>query len=268
MSIEDKRETEARPAAPTAALPPDPPRRGADLWFEPPARHVDARLPCWLKALLIALLTLLSIRFVDRSLAAWVLQAHPIPDLANAKASGGDPARELMMLEQWGQWVCSVIVIAAVALLDKAGRRRALAIALGCLCTVLVSYLLKDLIGRSRPYVSEGAGWPLGTWVWGGPAMGFHKGSAWQSFPSSHTTGAFALSVGLSWFYPRGRHLFFGLAIITAAQRVLHGAHFLSDTLVGMGIAILMTRWSLQSKLAGRLIALGPPSVQAWWRAG
>jgi membrane-associated phospholipid phosphatase len=95
--------------------------------------------------------------------------------------------------------------------------------------------------------------------------MGFHKGSAWQSFPSSHTTGAFALSLGLAWFYPRGRGLFLGLALITAAQRVLHGAHFVSDTLAGMGIALLMTRWSLRAKLAGRLIVLAPPWAQAWW---
>jgi membrane-associated phospholipid phosphatase len=261
MSIDDKDETVATAAPGRADALSDP----RELWFEPQTPHLGSRVPCWIKVILLALLTLLCIAFVDRLVAAWVLRTHPIPDLANAQASGGDPGRELMLLEQWGQWVCSVVVIAVVAILDKAGRRRALAIAIGCLCTVLVSYLLKDLIGRSRPYVAEGSGWPPGSWVWGGPAMGFHKGSAWQSFPSSHTTGAFALSLGLAWFYPRGRGLFLGLALITAAQRVLHGAHFVSDTLAGMGIALLMTRWSLRAKLAGRLIVLAPPWAQAWW---
>jgi membrane-associated phospholipid phosphatase len=231
--------------------------------------HFDDAVPWWVKVLMMAVATGACLLWVDGPVAAWVLRTHPIPDLANAKASGGDPGRELMMLEQWGQWVCSVVVIAAVAILDKAGgRRRALAIAIGCLCTVAVSYLLKDVIGRSRPYVAEGMGWPPGTWAWGGPRLGFTRGSAWQSFPSSHTTGAFALSVGLSWFYPRGRALFMGLALITAIQRVLHGAHFVSDVLAGLTIAVFVTRWSLSAKLAGRLLTLTPPWAQAWWAGG
>ncbi len=246
-----------QPGASTSASP--------ELWHEGPPVHFDNVLPWWLKVAALLLLILLALRFVDSPLAAWVLRSHPIPDLANAKAPGGDAGRELMFLEQWGQWVCSVIVITAVALLDRAGRRRALAIALGCLCTVLVSYLLKDLFGRSRPYVAEGLHQALGSWTWGGPAMGFHKGSAWQSFPSSHTTGAFALSVGLSWFYPRGRALFMTLATITAIQRVLHAAHFASDVLAGLLLAVTVTRASLHAKLAGRLIAMAPPAARNWW---
>jgi membrane-associated phospholipid phosphatase len=168
-----------------------------------------------------------------------------------------------MMLEQWGQWVCSVIVIGAVALIDRAGRRRALAIPVGCLITVLLTYLLKDLIGRTRPNAAI-PGVELGSWLWGGPSQGFTQGSRWGSFPSAHTTGAFALSVGLSWFYPKARGLFMGLALITAVQRVLHSAHFLSDVLAGMGIAVFVARWSLRAKLAGRLIAIAPESLRKW----
>jgi undecaprenyl-diphosphatase len=164
------------------------------------------------------------------------------------------------MLEQWGQWVCSMIVILAVALIDRAGPRRALAIAIGCFLTVLATYLLKDLFGRSRPYVLA-----TGDWIWGGPAKGFTQGSRWGSFPSAHTTGAFALSVGLAWFYPRARALFMTLATITAIQRVLHSAHFLSDVLAGLGMSVLITRLTFQHRLAGRLIALLPPNLRTWF---
>ena len=230
------------------------------LWHEPAPHHFDQAVAWWIKLALIIAATLIAIRWLDFPIAHWTLTTHPIADMADPNAKKwGDIGRELMMLEQWGQWVCSLLVIAAVAMIDRAGRRRALAIAIGCLGTVLVTYLLKDLFGRSRPYVFHD-----GTWQWGGPQMGFTHGSAWGSFPSAHTTGAFALSVGLSWFYPRARGLFMGLAVVTAIQRVLHSMHFVSDVLAGMGISILITRWTFQAKLAGRLISLAPASLRNW----
>ncbi|HVX85370.1 MAG TPA: phosphatase PAP2 family protein [Phycisphaerae bacterium] len=226
-------------------------------------RPSRGRLPLAWFILAVAAATLVCWWFFDAPVAAWALRVHPIPDLANPAARGGDIARELMMLEQWGQWVCSVLVIAAVAILDRTdGRRNALAIALGCLSTVAASYLLKDMIGRSRPYVLPANG----TWTWGGPAMGFHHGSAWQSFPSSHTTGAFALSVGLAWCYPRGAALFLALAAITAAQRVLHAAHFLSDVFAGMGLAVVIPLLTLRARLADRLVAALPQPSRRWFQ--
>jgi membrane-associated phospholipid phosphatase len=240
---------------------PDPattPLRPA-LWHEPAPHHFDLAFPWWSKVLLLLLLTLLSLQFLDAPIAHWVLVTHPIPDLASATARHGDPARELMMLEQWGQVTCSALVIGAVALIDQQGRRRAFAIALACLLTVAACYLLKDLFGRSRPYVLN-----TGAWIWGGPAMALHNGSPWSSFPSAHTTGAFALSVALSWFYPRARGLFIALALITAAQRVLHAAHFLSDTLAAMTLATLITRSTLHHQLPGRLLNILPAPLQRW----
>jgi membrane-associated phospholipid phosphatase len=230
------------------------------LWHDAAPHHFDLAFPWWAKFLLLVAATLISIQWLDYPIAHWTLLTHPIPDLADANAKQGDAARELMFLEQWGQWTCSVLVILAVALIDKAGRRRALAIAIGCLVTVLITYLLKDMFGRSRPHVLDN-----GNWIWGGPAKGFHNGSAWGSFPSAHTTGAFALSVGLSWYYPRARGLFMSLAVITAAQRILHSFHYLSDTFAGIAMSVLITRTTLQHQFAARLVARFPKSVQAWF---
>ena len=60
----------------------------------------------------IITLTLLAIFFLDQKIALWA-RAHPIPDLAgrplaedptSTKYRGGDIGRELMFLEQFGQF--------------------------------------------------------------------------------------------------------------------------------------------------------------------
>jgi len=230
------------------------------LWYEPAPRHFDLAIPWWLKMLAVAAATVIAILFLDQPIAVWA-NAHRIPDLMRLKPDGrtyGDPGRELMFLEQYGQFACSVVAIIAVALIDRAGRRRALAIAVGCLTSLALTYLLKDIFGRSRPFVAGADG----SWVWRGP---WQMSTSWTSFPSAHTPAAFALAAGLSWLYPRGRALFMTLALITATQRVLHTAHYLSDVIAGMGIGVFTARMTLQTKLAGRLIAQGSPAAQKWW---
>ena len=237
------------------------------LWGDPAPNHFDARIPWWIKALLVIAAAALAYFFLDARMAAWAYE-HPIAKLlaypiaagmpAN-KPGGGDLGRELMFLEQFGQGVCSVLAVVSVALLDPAGRRRALALAIGCLLNLAVTHLIKDLTGRSRPFMAElGAD---GHWEW----HGLTTASRWGSFPSAHTTAAFALASGLAWFYPRARALFICLALITGTQRVLHDAHYLSDAIAGMGIGVCVMRSSLAGRFAGRLIAAAPPGVRAWW---
>jgi undecaprenyl-diphosphatase len=234
------------------------------LWYESAPVHFDTRIAWWMKSLVVLAAIALAILFVDQSVALWA-RANPIPDLAYAglegQIRGGDIGRELMWFEQWGQFVCSVTVILAVAFLDPRGRRRALAIAIGCLLTLALTHLFKDLCGRSRPFIAD----DTGAWVWGGPARGFTGGARWTSFPSAHTSGAFALSAGLAWFYPRARAFFMALALITATQRVLHAAHYVSDTIAGMGLAVMTVRFSLQKRFAGWLISWSPPDIRRWW---
>jgi len=162
------------------------------------------------------------------------------------------------MLMQWGGWSSSILIILAVALLDRFGRRKALAITLGCLATVGVCYLLKDLLGRARP-------WELASNIYGffGPVKGFHM-AAFQSFPSSHTTGAFALSAGLAWFYPRARVLFYLLALQVALQRLWWLDHYPSDAIAGALLAVTVVRCVLLWNWPGRLIAALPPSSRQW----
>ena len=59
----------------------------------------------------------------------------------------------------------------------------------------------------------------------------FSTGFPLQSFPSGHTATAIGLALGLSWLFPRGKWLFAFFVILVAAQRIVGGYHFLSDTL-------------------------------------
>jgi undecaprenyl-diphosphatase len=60
------------------------------------------------------------------------------------------------------------------------------------------------------------------------------------SFPSGHSTTAFAVAVALGSFYPEIRVLLLILAANVAVSRVIVGMHFLSDVLVGSAMGSLL----------------------------
>jgi len=92
----------------------------------------------------------------------------------------------------------------------------------------LLTQVLKMTIGRSRPYLNTGA-------------RNFN-GLAWTndhwSFPSGHTTIAFATSAALSVRLkrPLATAALFTLALLTTGQRLYDDQHWLSDTLFGAAI--------------------------------
>jgi undecaprenyl-diphosphatase len=60
------------------------------------------------------------------------------------------------------------------------------------------------------------------------------------SFPSGHSTTAFAVALSLGSFYPEIMPLLLLLASNVAVSRVVIGMHFLSDVLVGSGMGALL----------------------------
>jgi len=60
------------------------------------------------------------------------------------------------------------------------------------------------------------------------------------SFPSGHSTTAFAVALSLGCFYPEAMLLLLVLAANVAVSRVIVGMHFLSDVLVGSGMGALL----------------------------
>lgn len=237
------------------------------LWRVSAPRQFDLLIPWWIKVALMVVITVIAYNFWDQSVASWALNHREeirhgeLTINGRLYKTGGDIRREIAMLEQFGQWVSSVIIIACVAFVDKQGKRKALAIAIGCFVTVMICYLLKDCVGRTRPGVYNGDTM-TGEWLVLGWRAGFNLGSAYGSFPSAHTTGAFALATGLSWFYPRGRAIFFGLAAFTGGMRVIVAMHYISDVTAGILLAVMIPRMTLHLNLAGRLIAKLPAMAQ------
>jgi membrane-associated phospholipid phosphatase len=66
-----------------------------------------------------------------------------------------------------------------------------------------------------------------------------------QSFPSAHTATAFGLALCLASLYPQGKGWFFTLASLVAMQRMVAGAHYLSDVLAGAAIGIVSATFVL-----------------------
>ncbi len=60
------------------------------------------------------------------------------------------------------------------------------------------------------------------------------------SFPSGHSTTAFAVALSLGSFYPEIMPVLLMLAANVAISRVVVGMHFLSDVLVGSGAGALL----------------------------
>ena len=113
------------------------------------------------------------------------------------------------------------VVLAATALgVWWRCRRELVAGGIGVALAVAATEILKQVVHRPRPVD-----------LVPGLFVAHHVGN--PSFPSGHTTAAFALAAVLSVAWPRGRWLWWGLAAGVAGSRVYLGLHYPSDCLAG-----------------------------------
>lgn len=105
----------------------------------------------------------------------------------------------------------------------------------GATAAGLAADVAKLMVARTRPRVfnfESGSLWD-GFTGWFPFGAG---GAAAQSLPSGHTASAFGFAVMMIWAFPQGRPAFLVLAVLTALQRVLDGAHFASDVCMGAAL--------------------------------
>ncbi|MCB9845234.1 MAG: phosphatase PAP2 family protein [Phycisphaeraceae bacterium] len=155
---------------------------------------------------------------------------------------GGDVRRELELLQQFGGVTSLVLISATIWLLDPTRRRSLihLLVTMGILFAVVNA--MKILIGRPRPRFEEPLVFlgPFRTFDLGPPVGARHS---WEigsgiladlwSMPSSHTAFAAGLAVFLCVMYPRVRPLAWFMLGVVAVSRLIFGAHYASDIVVG-----------------------------------
>ena len=153
----------------------------------------------------------------------------------------GDVKRESRWLAQYGQSVCTAVAAVLVWQLDRADPlRKAFAVVIATLGASVAAMILKRLLSRVRPG-RENAGKFLGpSW----------SHANWrESFPSSHSACAVAMSVVLALLYPQAAVTFIALALICAVLRYILDAHWPSDVLGGLALgygAAHLTWWAMK----------------------
>lgn len=104
----------------------------------------------------------------------------------------------------------------------------------------VASYGIKELVGRARPYESESA-------------FSFEPLSGRSSFPSGHTTSAFAIVTPWVLYYRDRSPLVWGLFALpvgTAMARMERDKHWISDVVAGAALGTATSVWLTRRHLA------------------
>jgi undecaprenyl-diphosphatase len=125
-------------------------------------------------------------------------------------------------------WLWGLIGLAVLFSPDAMRFRAIEAAACAVACGILLFHMLKRLVCRIRPCDIEPNCWA-------------HIVTRDKfSFPSGHSTTAFAVAISLGCFYPEILPVLLGLAVNVAVSRVVIGMHYLSDVVVGSGMGALL----------------------------
>lgn len=226
--------------------------------------------------MLAALLVAAAILPFDGAITRFVLASNGAEGAARALVPriGGDVKRELEFVQQFGAITSLVIVGLLILMLDRARFRRVADMALAAAATAGACWGLKLAIGRPRPRFDD-PGVFLSPWrtyelTIDGQRVARHaweigsgiKADLW-SMPSSHTAAGVALAIFLCSAYPKIRPLAIGLACLVGVARVLLGAHYVSDVLVGAAVGYAISMPIVSRRLGQRLLAGRPAGANA-----
>ncbi len=119
--------------------------------------------------------------------------------------------RVRLLVEQWSLFLLKALLAAGV-----------------------VVQLIKPLVGRRRPHVTEN------------PELLFNHFTTdahWHSFPSGHTQVLITVATVLALIWPKARWFFGALGLLLAFTRVATYQHFFSDYIGGILAGYLVTLW-------------------------
>lgn len=160
----------------------------------------------------------------------------------DARGMPGDLRRIVDLTEIFAHGFGAALTLILICVLAPHLRHRLQALA-GCFFMPGMAVQgIKLLVARKRP-MAYGSHLPESSAdAWFGLFPAWQLGSEYdyQSFPSAHAATAVAMAIGLSWVCPRGKFVFMGLAILSCIQRVTSGAHWVSDTVFGAMIAVVV----------------------------
>jgi len=159
----------------------------------------------------------------------------------------GDLKRLFALSELFAHTFGIILIIFGVWHLSP-NRRRFIPRLIACAAfPSITAQLIKLCVARHRPttFLDEQLvpRWPASTdvtWLGIQPEVAINVQYATQSFPSAHAAIVCGMAIGLSYVFPRGRNLFFGIALIAAMQRVIFFAHWPSDVAVGASLGFLI----------------------------
>jgi membrane-associated phospholipid phosphatase len=138
-------------------------------------------------------------------------------------------------------WLLAAILLAIAFVFPSArGTARAVLVGFGTrflfiffavLLPVLTGEIIKNIVGRGRPFV-------------GGQANAFNFShfagtEAYASFPSGHATAAFALALAVSAVWPHLRRVMLVYAVLIGATRLVLLAHHPSDVVAGALLGVI-----------------------------
>ena len=179
----------------------------------------------------------------DLEISQWIRRKH-IP---------GDLRRFIHLMEIFAHTLGCVMILSTLLWIDHRNRRKLWKASMFVLTCGILANFAKYLIPRRRPSTYDHEPWSwlnpnrdpdapfLSSWdAWGSPLTESWFDETIRSFPSGHTATAVAMAIGLTYVYPRGKPLFLFMASIAALQRLIAGAHYLSDILVSVPLTLLV----------------------------
>jgi len=152
----------------------------------------------------------------------------------------GDVSAVLEFIGLLGHGITSLLAALLVWNLDRARRNMAFLVLLVSILSGTTVTLVKVGVQRPRPFIAAGV--PTET-----PHESKLTNSDFHSFPSGHTAVAFGLAMSLTLLYPQGKVLFFTLASLAGAQRVITQAHYPSDVLAGILVGVITAQLVFQT---------------------